>query len=204
MATVPEIEYPKDWKVGSDDIQLYDVAAGTAEYNRVLLDFKIGPIKRLRRVENKLMWKKYKEEVAHLEYITGERGIRELFLFHGTRTHPPSGVYNDKEESFNINYSSESNYFGRGIYFAKEAKYSLNYSHPDPSGLFRSMLYCRVLVGTSQEMQKSQRSNSILDTAIRDPLRNIKFESIHSNYDGSDIYIVYKSRRAYPEYVIDF
>jgi hypothetical protein len=64
------------------------------------------------------------------------------------------------------------------------------------------MLYCRVLVGESQEMNKTDRSNNIVDTKYRDEVNKIKYESIHSFYENSDIYIVYKSRRAYPEYLI--
>lgn len=183
---------------------LYDVTQNPEEYNKVLKDFKIKPvIKKLTRVENKLIWKKYLEEKKHLEYITGET-IKELNLFHGTRAHDPSGVYQDKEEAFNINYSSERNYFGRGIYFAQEASYSKRYAYPSGSAPQRTILFCRVLVGTSQEMEDHQRSGDIVDTEYRDASRKIKYESIHSNYDGSDIYIVYKSRRAYPEYVIEF
>lgn len=42
------------------------------------------------------------------------------------------------------------------------------------------------------------------DTSCRDLANGIKYESIKSNYSGSDIYIIYKSRRAYPEYVIEY
>ena len=62
--------YPPTWVNGKDDIMLYEVAAGTPEFNKVFADFKIMNIKRLIRVENKLIWKKYMEEKKHLEYIT--------------------------------------------------------------------------------------------------------------------------------------
>jgi len=39
-------------------------------------------------------------------------------LFHGTRATNPEEIFKDKEESFNINYSSDNNLLGRGIYFA--------------------------------------------------------------------------------------
>jgi hypothetical protein len=39
-------------------------------------------------------------------------------LFHGTRGTDPSLIYGDKEEAFNINYTSENNLLGKGIYFA--------------------------------------------------------------------------------------
>lgn len=50
-------------------------------------------------------------------------------LFHGTNQTSPSLIYEDKEESFNINYTSDNNYLGRGTYFAEEARYSVNYSY---------------------------------------------------------------------------
>lgn len=65
------IEYPSTWVNGPDDILLYEVPKNTVEYMSVYKDFKIGPIKRLIRVENKLIWKKYVEEKKDLEYITG-------------------------------------------------------------------------------------------------------------------------------------
>lgn len=127
-----------------------------------------------------------------------------MMLFHGTRTNPPEKVYEDKEEAFNINYSSDSNMFGRGIYFAKEAMYSHSYAFVKPTGGRRMMLYCRVLVGSSEERQHNEACRMIKDTSIRDVQNGIKYESIKSNYGGSDIYIIYKSRRAYPEYVIEY
>lgn len=75
--------------------------------------------------------------------------MKEMMLFHGTRNNPPNVIYEDKEEAFNINYSSDANMFGRGIYFAKEAAYSHSYSHPSPNLARRTILMCRVLVGTS-------------------------------------------------------
>lgn len=39
-------------------------------------------------------------------------------LFHGTGETPPSSIYEDKDDGFNINYSSENNLLGRGVYFA--------------------------------------------------------------------------------------
>jgi hypothetical protein len=60
------------------------------------------------------------------------------------------------------------------------------------------MLYCKVLVGTSQEMTHTEKCRQIMDTEVRDLIDKIKYESIKSNYHGSDIYIIYKSRRAYP------
>lgn len=54
-----------------------------------------------------------------------------MMLFHGTRSTEPKRIYEDKEESFNINYTSDSNYLGRGTYFAVTPEYSNNYAYTD-------------------------------------------------------------------------
>jgi hypothetical protein len=43
---------------------------------------------------------------------------KEMKLFHGTGKTPSDIIWADKEDGFNINYSSDSNMLGRGIYFA--------------------------------------------------------------------------------------
>ena len=54
--------------------------------------------------------------------------MNETFLYHGTFYSNPEKIYADIEESFNINFSSEKNLFGRGIYFANESAYSHSYA----------------------------------------------------------------------------
>lgn len=51
-------------------------------------------------------------------YINNKKDVKELKLFHGTRTTDPRVIYEDREQSFNINYTSDSNTMGRGTYFA--------------------------------------------------------------------------------------
>ena len=77
-----------------------------------------------------------------------------MMLYHGTRQTNPEVIYSDKEESFNINYSSDANLLGKGIYFAEESNYSKNYSFlkedkKSLGGTLKTyqMLYCKVLVG---------------------------------------------------------
>ncbi len=41
-----------------------------------------------------------------------------MLLYHGTRTTDPKLIYQDKEDGFNVNYTGQQNYLGRGIYFA--------------------------------------------------------------------------------------
>jgi hypothetical protein len=50
--------------------------------------------------------------------LNGGKIVKEMMLFHGTKTTDPKVIYEDKELSFNINYTSDNNLLGRGTYFA--------------------------------------------------------------------------------------
>ena len=123
-------------------------------------------------------------------------------LFHGTRTTDPKVIWGDKEESFNINYTSDTNLLGRGIYFAQSPEYSVNYSSPCPEG--KQMFCCLVLVGDSETFNHQQLSKTIKDTNIKDTVKKIKYESNTAFLQGSNVYVVYKNRRAYPLYLITY
>lgn len=69
------------------------------------------------------------------------------------------------------------------------------------------MFYCEVCVGESQviPIYKSQdKKPDMKDTDFKDAAKKIRYESATSNYDGSQIYVIYKSRRAYPKYLITY
>lgn len=50
------------------------------------------PINELKRVENRIIWKKYQGEKKMLEEVTGI-AIKEEMLFHGTRKNDPANIY---------------------------------------------------------------------------------------------------------------
>ena len=92
-------------------------------------------------------------------------------LFHGTKKTNPKIIYEDREESFNINYTSDSNLLGRGTYFATTSEYSHNYRHQskDPNVMggeeINEMFYCIVLIG---ESQKNGCNGDTRDTEYKD------------------------------------
>lgn len=100
-------------------------------------------------------------------------------LFHGTRNTDPKIIYQDKEESFNINYTGDSNYLGRGTYFAVKSEYSHGYAYSEPQSMIsnllggrrRQMFYCEVLVGESQDIKVvSALSQSMKDTDYKNAI----------------------------------
>ncbi len=70
----------------------------------------------------------------------------------------------------------------------------------------KSMFFCDVIVGESQLMAMNiDGSNShVKDTSVKDPIRKLKFESMKGKHSISDIYVVYKNKRAYPAYLIKY
>lgn len=64
------------------------------------------------------------------------------------------------------------------------------------------MFYCRVLVGDSQKCPKLHENYR--DTYFKDEVNRIRYESMTAFLNGSNVFVVYKNRRAYPSYLIKF
>lgn len=64
------------------------------------------------------------------------------------------------------------------------------------------MFLCEVLVGDSHKCPG--HNGAIKDTAYKDPVNKIKYESMTDYLNNSNIFVVYKSRRAYPLYLIKY
>lgn len=64
------------------------------------------------------------------------------------------------------------------------------------------MFYCQVLVGESQKCPK--HNGNIRDTEYKDAVKRIKYESMTDFLQGSNVFVVYKNRRAYPLYLIKY
>jgi len=111
----------------------------------------------LERIQNRILLDKYTSEKIFLTEQNGS-DVRELMMFHGTRKNNPELIYNDLEESFNINYANMGSY-GKGIYFAKRSSYSNNYCYID-SKHNKQMFYCLVLAGKSEIYNGSQTLNT--------------------------------------------
>lgn len=64
------------------------------------------------------------------------------------------------------------------------------------------MFYCRVLVGDSEKCPG--HSGSIRDTGYKNQAKGIRYESMTDFLQGSNVFVVYKNRRAYPLYLIKY
>ena len=64
------------------------------------------------------------------------------------------------------------------------------------------MFYCRVLVGDSEKCPG--HNNNIRDTSFKNKAKGQRYESMTDFLSGSNVYVVYKNRRAYPLYLIKY
>jgi len=65
------------------------------------------------------------------------------------------------------------------------------------------MFLCSVIVGDSQLMKMSRTNAHVRDTEVKG-MNGLKYESMLGKHDICDIYVVYKDKRAYPNYLIHF
>ncbi len=47
-------------------------------------------------------------------------------------------------------------------------------------------------------------NSQVKDTGVKDKIRRLKYESMKGEHAYSDIYVVYKNKRAYPAYLIKY
>ncbi len=170
------------------------------EWKDLAMQFKLtqptAKIIKIERIQNKKLWKIFHNEVKDLkEKYAGEDPLIKI-LHHGTGNNKPEIIY-QSEEGFNINYSNEG-MWGRAIYFAVNSSYSHNYSFN--AGPFRQMFMASVLIGKTQE---SLPKSSFREPGYN-PVTKLQYDSVSGNTNGSDVFMVYSNKKAYPSYLISY
>ena len=130
-----------------DEVKLFpvDPERESDEYERVTNQFLLTlprvHILRVERVQNKLLWKRYRDCSKRMS----DRNlyVRDELLFHGTRGTNPERIYKGTD-SFDLRCSS-GGMWGRGIYFAVNASYSNDYAYRH--GNVQKMFAAFVLTG---------------------------------------------------------
>ena len=108
-----KLQLDKDWEPMEDNqnLKLVQVLNNTQEYNNINNEIsKSLPnsnILKIERVQNKWLWKCYKNKIQFLI----EKGVEEneKWLFHGTRTIEPEKIYNG-EIGFDMRHSNNGSY----------------------------------------------------------------------------------------------
>ena len=204
-----DIKLPPHWSPMTDkQFLMVELQPNGTEWKDVSTRFSatMGSvrIRSIKRIQNLKFWRDYIREKKDLSDKHKKAGlktdIQEALLWHGTRTTDPKIIYQDEEESFNLNYSNDG-MWGRGLYFAVNASYSNGYAHSTPQGTKVFML-ARVMIGDAAVLQPN---GSLRKPPLRQgTLHPITYDSVKGNTGGSDVYILYIMRRAYPEYLVEY
>ena len=205
-----ECKQPSHWFPMNDQFVLAELQPSDKEWIEVSQKFAgtMGStkIRSIKRIQNLKFWRDYNREKKDLIMSRKRSGlieeIKEELLWHGTRNNDPKLIYQANEESFDLVYSNDG-LWGRGLYFAVNAKYSAqDYAYSNPAQKTKLFILARVMVGDSITLNQN---GSLRKPPFRkDTKHQITYDSVKGHTGGSDVYILYHMRRAYPEYLIEF
>ena len=121
----------------------------------------------------------------------------EKMLYHGTSKTNPQEIFKGRE-GFNLNYSP-GGMWGIANYFAVNASYSDNYSYQTADG-HKQMIYARVMIGDTITLEP--KSNLRMPPPINRENPHDLYDSVKGTTRGSDVYMIYTNKQAYPAYLI--
>ena len=204
-------DYPSHWK----DVDF--LSFKTSIYNTAIIDLDSEEAKevitkvneaqledlkvvRIERVQNLAAYQKYMTEKDLLQNKYDEEFQLEKQLFHGTKITDPHTLL-ASEEGFDMRFSNKG-MWGNGVYFADSLRYSDAYAfHPiKNSWEIKQVFLARVLTGN----EFRSPANKEIKIPPVDKATNMRYDSVSSNPNGTEINIVYENGRSYPEYLITY
>ncbi|TNV86648.1 hypothetical protein FGO68_gene9886 [Halteria grandinella] len=202
------VSFPPEWERVEQLItcqQQFIIAKlpfGSPEFTKVQLKFNLtmpsSQIQRIERIQNRKLWKVFQNELDDVTLKNNNQNAQLLDLFHGTSGTPPNSIY-ESEEGFNIVYSNDG-MWGRANYFAVNSEYSNAYAFRVPGLQTRQMFMASVIVGKYAKLNP--------DRTLKEPPVNAstgkRYDSVQGNTGGSDVYMVYSNKKAYPSYLITY
>lgn len=118
-------------------------------------------------------------------------------LYHGTRKNDPKNIYAGGE-GFDILYSTGGSW-GRALYFAAKSSYSNDFAYLTDQNE-RQMFEAQVNIGDTTILQRDK-------TIKMPPMKPdgfARYDSVQGFTGGSDVYMVYANKKAYPGYLITY
>lgn len=207
LKTFWEYQYPDHWHpilpllTRQKEIDEISLVCVSPEWRAVAQRFNLtmpqAQILKIKRIQNRKLWRLFSFEVDEVKNKVG--GVkRVLSLYHGTSNTDPRLIY-QSDEGFNLNYS-QPGMWGRANYFAANSAYSnAEYAYKLPDGS-RQMFEAKVNIGNTVIMNADR--NIIEPPLVQNSTH--RHDSVQGWSQGSDIYMVYANKKAYPEYLITY
>ena len=205
------VDFPSHWDGHREDEEwkIVPVSPNSREFKEIADRFAstmpYATIERLERIQNKVLWRKYRDCKERLGRDLPSVG--EKHLFHGTRETDPIAIYGG-DAGFDVGHSRVG-LWGPGNYFAVNASYSHYYAHvKDVLGYSVSkMLVAKVLTGLSWASPPNRELRfppERADTGAEEGRVRRRYNSVQGTTGGSEVYITYTNEQAYPAYVISY
>ena len=91
--------------------------------------------------------------------------------------------------------------WGIANYFAVNAAYSEAYHHPTANGM-KQMFFARVMIGNTKVCAPDNTMR--MPPPINPANPNDLHDSVQGHTGGSDVFMIYTNKQAYPEYLITY
>ncbi|TNV85958.1 hypothetical protein FGO68_gene824 [Halteria grandinella] len=202
-------KYPSYWEnvdnLKKQKIIVKEVFIGTEEFNKIATQFKStlpkAVVLKVERIQNINLWRQFQLESDRIKEKLGGNpdSVNIRYAYHGTGNTPPQTIYMS-EDGFNVNYCSDGSLWGKANYFAVKSEYSHSYRHKTSKGTFQ-MFYARVILGRAKLLGQDK---SLREPPMVEGSSNVRYDSVQGFASGSDIFMVYSNKKAYPEYLLTY
>lgn len=204
------IPLPSSWKcdaamANSDDNILEEIFEGDEDYDvayACVLErgFTVKTIK-IERVKNVELYREYQKKKSVVARLNNG-DANEILLKHGTRSAEPRVVWDSGSKTnsygFDLRYSSEQNYFGRGAYFTDDGAYAHNWAYKVPGTDGQERKFFLALVARGAVEMKYQ-----IEKTIKTPSPG--FQSVQGPITPSNQgTVVYELNQSYPAFLITY
>ena len=202
-----ELDAPNEWGDQTENLKIIEIPRNNPSFTRIENRMKETlpnvKIEKIERIQNLRLWSHYANRRREMKNDLSDTPNLQIEkeLFHGTRTALPTEVY-DGDCGFDMRFST-SGMWGIGSYFAQNASYSCSgYAHTLPNGK-RQVFLAQILTGdvhncpSNSNLRMPPKKNKSSGSSLR-------YNSVSGVTGGSQVYIVYENRVAYPTYLITF
>jgi len=188
-----DIEYPNYWHKQGANFQCFDVSPYSAEYDKVISQWKKGmpgvAVVRLERNQNKTLWMWYYLR-RKMVGSANKADPNEEFLYHGSRNDAYDAIL---KEGLDIRVANLGGAIGAGVYFATSSATSSGYVSSTAWNGVKKMLYCRVILGKVGPGKHGLR---------RPP--EISKGKLYDSVGNQTMYVIFDNYQSYPEYIIHY
>ena len=202
------VDRPDNWEGGALLVPMDPNSREYRDIKRLFRNTMASYIEKIERVQNEVLWKRFRDCRRRMEEHLPSAGEKKLF--HGTSLTNPEVIYGG-DAGFDLRHS-DTGMWGKGSYFAVNASYSSGYSYQKrvlrQSNPLHQMFVAKVLTGACITLDPDDQLRFPPERTDQQEGGNVKIrrrhDSVQGTTGGSEVYIVYDNAQSYPAYLITY